>query len=128
VEGAGHFLRPVVFTNVTPDMRIAREEIFGPVLSIFRFTAEDELMRVVNDTPYGLSGSVWTNDITRGLRIARGIDAGQIGINVHAAMSPQTPFGGNKQSGWGREFGRKGLDEFLKVKAITIRLGARRPV
>jgi phenylacetaldehyde dehydrogenase len=128
VADGGHFLRPVVFTEVMPDMRIAREEIFGPVLSVFRFTDEDDLMRVVNDTPFGLSGSVWTNDITRGLRIARGIDAGQIGINVHAAMSPQTPFGGNKQSGWGREFGRKGLEEFLKIKAITIRLGERRAV
>jgi phenylacetaldehyde dehydrogenase len=124
-DGPGHFVRPVVFSGVTPDMTIAREEIFGPVLSVFKFTDEAEMMRIVNDTPYGLSGSVWTNDIQRGLRIARGIDAGQIGVNIHAAMSPQTPFGGNKQSGWGREFGRKGLEEFLKVKAITIRLGAR---
>lgn len=123
VPDVGHFVRPTVFADVDPDMRIAREEIFGPVLSLFKFDDESELMRVVNDTPFGLSGSVWTHNLERALRIARGIDAGQIGINVHAPMSPQTPFGGNKQSGWGREFARNGIEEFLKVKAITIKIG-----
>jgi phenylacetaldehyde dehydrogenase len=127
-EGPGHFVAPVIFKDVTPTMRIAREEIFGPVLCVFRFHDEKDMLRVVNDTPYGLSGSVWTQDIQRALRVARGIDAGQIGINVHAAMSVQTPFGGNKQSGWGREFGRKGLEPFLKEKAITIKIGDRQPV
>jgi phenylacetaldehyde dehydrogenase len=122
-EGRGHFVPPTVFADVTPNMRIAREEIFGPVLSIFRFGDEAEMLDIVNDSPFGLSGSVWTNDIQRALRVARAIDAGQIGINVHAAMSVQTPFGGNKQSGWGREFGREGLQTYLKTKAITMKIG-----
>lgn len=123
VPDIGHYVRPTVFADVDPDMRIAREEIFGPVLSLFKFDDEEGLLRVVNDTPFGLSGSVWTHNLERALRVARAIDAGQIGVNVHAPMSPQTPFGGNKQSGWGREFARNGLEEFLKIKAITIKIG-----
>ena len=119
----GHFLRPVVFADVTPDMRIAREEIFGPVLSVLRFTDEDAMLAAVNATEYALSSSVWTRDLSRALRVARSIDAGQVGINVHAAVSIETPFGGNKQSGWGREFGREGLDAYLKTKAVTIQIG-----
>lgn len=123
VPTTGHYVRPTIFADVSPHMRIAREEIFGPVMSVFRFEDEAAMLDVVNDTPFGLSGSVWTRDLERALRVARSIDAGQIGINIHGPMSPQTPFGGNKQSGWGREFARNGLEEFLKVKAITIRLG-----
>ena len=125
VPNRGHFVRPTVFGDVQPHMRIAREEIFGPVASLFRFSDEAAMLEIVNDTPFGLSGSVWTKDLERAMRVARGIDAGQIGINVHAAMSAETPFGGNKQSGWGREFGKKGIEAFLKVKAITMRLGDR---
>ncbi|MCR8526114.1 aldehyde dehydrogenase family protein, partial [Escherichia coli] len=106
-------------------MRIAREEIFGPVLTAIRFSSEDALLRDVNSTEYGLSGSVWTKDIERALRIARSVDSGQVGINVHAAVSPETPFGGNRQSGWGREFGEEGMDAYLKTKAISINLGGR---
>ena len=119
----GHFLRPVVFADVTPAMRIAREEIFGPVLSVLRFDDEDALLDAVNGTDYALSSSVWTQDISRAMRVARRIDAGQVGINVHAAVSPETPFGGNRQSGWGREFGREGLEPYLKTKAVTINIG-----
>ncbi len=126
VPDRGHFLRPVVFAEVTPRMRIAREEIFGPVLSVLRFTDEDELMQAVNGTEYALSASVWTQDVSRALRIARRIDAGQVGINVHAAVSAETPFGGNRQSGWGREFGREGLEPYLKTKAVTINIGPKR--
>ena len=119
----GHFVRPVVFADVTPDMRIAREEIFGPVLSVLRFTDERGLIDAVDATDYALSSSIWTRDVSRALRLARSIDAGQVGINVHAAVSPETPFGGNRQSGWGREFGREGLDAYLKTKAVTINVG-----
>lgn len=122
-DGRGHFVAPVVFADVTADMRIAQEEIFGPVLCAIRFTDEQSLLDAVNSTQYGLSGSVWTKDIQRALRIARKVDSGQVGINVHAAVSPETPFGGNRQSGWGREFGREGLDPYLKTKAISINLG-----
>lgn len=126
IEGPGHFIRPCMFTAIAPHMRIAREEVFGPLLSVFRFDDEESLVRIINGTPYGLSGSIWTRDIERALRLARHIDSGQVSINYHNAMSPETPFGGNKMSGWGREYGEEGLDGYLKTKAISINLGARR--
>jgi phenylacetaldehyde dehydrogenase len=125
VPSLGHFVAPVIFTNCRADMRIVREEIFGPVLTVLRFTDEPSLIQDVRDTVYGLSGSVWTRDIQRALRIAKQIDSGQVGINYHAAVSPETPFGGNRQSGWGREFGREGVEAYLKTKAISINLGTR---
>ena len=125
--GPGHYLGPTLFTEVKPGMRIEQEEVFGPVLTLIRFKDEDELIAAINGTSYGLSGSVWTQDITRALRIARQIDSGQVGINVHAAMSPETPFGGNRQSGWGRELGREGLEPYLKTKAISVYLGPAAP-
>ena len=123
IDGPGHFIGPALFTEVRPGMRIEQEEVFGPVLSVIRFSDEDELLSAVNGTDYGLSGSVWTRDVQTALRIAKRIDSGQVGINVHAAMSPETPFGGNRQSGWGRELGREGLEPYLKTKAISINLG-----
>ena len=123
IDGPGHFVRPVLFAGATMAMRIAKEEIFGPVLTAIRFDEEAALLRDVNATEYGLSGSVWTKDVQRALRVARAIDSGQVGINVHAAVSPETPFGGNRQSGWGREFGEEGLAPYLKTKAITLNLG-----
>jgi phenylacetaldehyde dehydrogenase len=122
----GHFVAPVIFTGCDAGMRIVREEIFGPVLTVLRFNDEAALVRDIRDTVYGLSGSVWTRDIQRALRIAKQIDSGQVGINYHAAVSPETPFGGNRQSGWGREFGRDGVEAYLKTKAVSINLGLRR--
>jgi phenylacetaldehyde dehydrogenase len=124
-DRTGYFVEPTIFTNVTPGMRLAREEVFGPVLAVQRFSGGDEreLLGRVNGTTYGLSGSVWTRDISRAIRIAKHVDSGQVGINAHAAISAETPFGGNKQSGWGREFGREGLDAYLKTKAVSINLG-----
>ena len=121
----GHFVEPTIFSNVTHDMRLAREEVFGPVLAVQQFdqSNEDELIARVNGTTYGLSGSVWTNDLSRALRLASRVDSGQVGVNAHAAISPETPFGGNKQSGWGREFGKEGLDAYLKTKAVSVNLG-----
>jgi phenylacetaldehyde dehydrogenase len=124
-DGPGHFVRPTLFTGATMSMRIAREEIFGPVLTVLSFSDETAMLADVNSTQYGLSGSVWTRDIQRALRVARRIDSGQVGINVHAAVSPETPFGGNRQSGWGREFGEEGLAPYLKTKAISMNLGRR---
>ncbi len=123
IDGPGHFVGPALFTDVVPGMRIEQEEVFGPVLAVLRFDDEDELLDAVNGTDFGLSGSVWTSDIQRALRVAKRVDSGQVAINAHAAMSAETPFGGNRQSGWGREFGREGLDGYLKTKAISINLG-----
>ncbi len=125
IDSPGHFIGPSIFTGVTPDMRIAQEEVFGPVLSILHFDDEDELIAAINGTPYGLSGSVWTSHIQTALRVAKRIDSGQVGINIHGAMSPETPFGGNRQSGWGRELGREGLDAYLKTKAISFAIGVK---
>lgn len=127
VDGPGHFVRPVLFAGADSGMTIAREEIFGPVLTAIRFRDTADMLREVNSTQYGLSGSVWTRDIQRALVVAKGIDSGQVGINVHAAVSPETPFGGNRQSGWGREFGEAGLDAYLKTKAVTVNLGTSLP-
>ncbi len=119
----GHFIEPTIVANTTPDMKIVREEVFGPVLAVQKFDDDIEaLADRVNDTDYGLSGSVWTSDVSTALRMAKKVDSGQVGVNIHAAVSPETPFGGNKQSGWGREFGKEGLDPYLKTKAISIKI------
>ncbi len=122
LDRPGYFLEPTIFINTERDMKIVREEIFGPVLSVQKFSDDwDDLEARVGDTIYGLSGSVWTRDLTTAIRGAKFIDSGQVGVNFHAAISPETPFGGNRQSGWGREFGKEGLDAFLKSKSISIK-------
>jgi phenylacetaldehyde dehydrogenase len=126
-EGPGHFVGPTILVDVTPKMQIAQQEIFGPVLAVQSFGHDEEaLAEAVGDTIYGLSGSIWTQDLRRAHRFAQRIDSGQVGVNIHAALSPETPFGGNRQSGWGgREFGREGLDAYLKTKAVSVNLGPR---
>lgn len=118
----GWFIEPTVYTDCRPDMTIVREEIFGPVIAIQTFGDADleSIAAQANDTVYGLSGSVWTRDLATAHRMVRLIDAGQVGVNCHAAMDPSMPFGGNRQSGWGREFGEEGLELYLKTKAVTI--------
>jgi phenylacetaldehyde dehydrogenase len=118
----GWFIEPTVYADCRPDMTIVREEIFGPVIAIQTFGDGDleAIAAQANDTVYGLSGSVWTRDLETAHRMVRLIDAGQVGVNCHAAMDPTMPFGGNRQSGWGREFGQEGLELYLKTKAVTI--------
>ena len=116
----GWYVRPTLFDGVDNGMRIAREEIFGPVLSVIPYRDEDEAVRIANDSDYGLSGSVWTADTERGLGVARRVRTGTFGVNQPYSMDPAAPFGGVKASGFGRELGPEGLDEFLDVKAISI--------
>ncbi len=115
----GFFVRPTVFADVDNQMTIAQEEIFGPVLSLIAYQDEDDAVRIANDTPYGLSGGVWSGDPERAKRVARRLRTGQVEING-GKFNPLAPFGGYKQSGNGRELGKFGLEEFLEVKALLL--------
>jgi acyl-CoA reductase-like NAD-dependent aldehyde dehydrogenase len=118
----GYFVAPTVVTNVRNDMRIAREEVFGPVISVIAFRDEAEAIAIANDTPYGLAGGVWTNDLSRAHRVARRIEAGTVWVNSWLAVNPQTPFGGYKASGIGREGGREALDTYTQIKNVYMQL------
>ncbi len=124
LQRPGHFVRPTVFTDCRSDMTVVREEVFGPVMAVQRFATEDldAIARLANDTPYGLSGSVWSCRLDTAHRLAGRIRAGQVSINCHGAVGSNIPFGGYKQSGWGREFGTESLGAFLETKAVTARL------
>jgi acyl-CoA reductase-like NAD-dependent aldehyde dehydrogenase len=113
----GYYVRPTVFSDVRPDMTIAQEEIFGPVLAIMPYDDEDDAIRIANDSQYGLAGGVWSADEERAQRVARRIRTGQVEING-GVFNPLAPFGGYKQSGHGRELGRHALEEYLQVKSM----------
>lgn len=125
IEGVnkGWFVAPTVFRDVTNDMRIAREEIFGPVFVIIPYTDDEDAIRIANDSDYGLSGSVWTANVDRGRSVARRVRTGHCGINVHA-FEFTGPFGGYKKSGIGRQFGEEGISEFFEYKQINEKLPA----
>tara|TARA_B100001142_G_scaffold184524_1_gene183875 strand:- start:473 stop:931 length:459 start_codon:yes stop_codon:yes gene_type:complete len=114
---SGYYVKPTVFADVSPEMTIFREEIFGPVLSITTYDSEEEAVFLANDSEYGLSGGVWSGDEDRALQFARKMRTGQVSING-GAFNISAPFGGYKLSGNGRELGIQGLEEFLEVKAI----------
>src|SRR6056300_1922189 len=114
----GYYIQPTIFTNVTNDMKIAKSEIFGPVLSMIPFDSEEEAIKIVNDTEYGLGNYIQTTDMEKAKRVAKRLRSGVVYINGHS-MDPGTPFGGYRQSGNGREGGKWGLDEYLEVKTIT---------
>lgn len=118
----GSFLLPTVLTNVNNEMRVAQEEIFGPVACVIPFDSEDDCVRMVNDSPYGLSGSLWTRDISRALRVAKRIRTGVLSINSNSSVHVEAPFGGYKQSGIGRELGMHALNLYTEVKNIFISL------
>jgi aldehyde dehydrogenase (NAD+) len=118
-SGPGYYVRPTVFADVTPEMTIAQEEIFGPVLAVMPYDDEDEALRLANATVYGLAGGVWSGDAERAKAFARRMRTGQVDVNG-GRFNPLAPFGGYKQSGNGRELGRYGLEEFLEVKSIQL--------
>jgi betaine-aldehyde dehydrogenase len=117
---AGFFYRPTVLDGVSNEMTVAREEIFGPVVSVIPFRDEAEAIRIANDTPYGLSGSLWTRDGARQLRVARALRTGVLGVNTNSSVFVQTPFGGYKQSGVGKELGMQALDHNTELKSVFI--------
>jgi aldehyde dehydrogenase (NAD+) len=123
-EGAlskGYFVPPTVFANVNDDMRIAREEIFGPVISAIPFTDIEEVIDRANKTSFGLGSGLWTRDVSKAHKLARSIRAGSVWINCYQAMDPAVPFGGYKMSGYGRESGKQHVDEYLNVKSVWIK-------
>jgi acyl-CoA reductase-like NAD-dependent aldehyde dehydrogenase len=119
----GAFLLPAVFDGVTGGMRIAREEIFGPVVSIIPFDTEDEVVRMANASQFGLSGSIWTRDIARAIRVAKGVRAGVLSVNCNNSVHVEAPFGGYRMSGIGRELGMHALDEYTEIKNVFVDLG-----
>jgi len=127
IEGLpGEFYQPTVVTGVTPDMAIAREEVFGPVLSVLTFRTENEAIALANDASYGLSAGIWSENVHTCLSFARRVQAGTIWTNTWMDGFPELTFGGMKQSGLGREIGPYGLDEFLEVKTVAMRIGRTR--
>ena len=118
----GAFMKPTLITNVTNDMRVAQEEIFGPVACVIKFKTEDEVIEMANDSKYGLGGAVWTRDINRAIRVSRAIETGRMWVNTYNAIPAGAPFGGYKQSGIGRETHKVILEHYTQMKNIMINL------
>ena len=125
--GSGWFVEPTIFTGVKPDMRIAQEEVFGPVLSIIPFDDEDEAVRIANGTVYGLAAGVWTKSIRRALTMSERLEAGTVWVNTYRAVSYMSPFGGYKRSGIGRESGVDAIREYLQTKSVWIDIAGNAP-
>lgn len=122
IGSEGFFIQPTVFSNVTDEMRITRDEIFGPVQSILKFKTLDEVIERANSSNYGLAAAVITNDVNNAMTFTNAVEAGSVWVNCYDAVMPQTPFGGYKQSGTGRELGPDGLEPYLETKCVSFKL------
>jgi aldehyde dehydrogenase (NAD+) len=121
-DGRGYFWKPTIFDGVRNDMTIAREEIFGPVLSVIEVDDFDHAIAIANETPYGLAAGIWTSDVKKAHRAARALQAGTVWINAYNLYDAASPYGGYKASGFGRESGQAGLDFYLQTKSVWVDL------
>jgi acyl-CoA reductase-like NAD-dependent aldehyde dehydrogenase len=119
-DGPGYWFPPTVLAPIALDSPAYTQEVFGPVVTVTPFDDEVEAVAIANDTPYGLSGSIWTNDVGRAIRVSRAVETGNLSVNSHSSVRYWTPFGGFKQSGLGRELGPDALDAFTEVKNVFI--------
>jgi acyl-CoA reductase-like NAD-dependent aldehyde dehydrogenase len=122
VGDAGYFIEPTILTNVSNDMRVAQEEIFGPVLSVIPFDDDDQAYAIANDTQYGLAAALWTTDVSRAHKSAQSLNAGTVWVNTYGQLSSNVPFSARKQSGHGSELGTGSIDSFTQTKSVYINL------
>jgi gamma-glutamyl-gamma-aminobutyraldehyde dehydrogenase len=122
IGGSDNFVEPTIFTGVAPNSRLAREEVFGPVLAVLPFDSEDEAVALANDSVYGLAASLWSDDLNRAHRVARRLKAGTVSVNTVDALDVTTPFGGGRQSGFGRDLSLHSFDKYTQLKTTWFQL------